>query len=204
MSKLRQRTVPDFSISSPFHQQDYLADIKSDHDLYSRNVIDRFKDVPTLEIKKQLKETAFPYAVCCENWSSDFNFSTLVRNANAFNALTVYYLGDKRWDRRGAQGSQNYSEVQWLPTIDDFLKLKESYVFIGIDNIDGSIPLRTYSFPKNALLIFGSEGCGLTPEMQSLCDVMIGIEQFGSIRSLNCGTASGVVMYELTKQWTTR
>ena len=45
------------------------------------------------------------------------------------------------------------------------------------------------------LLIFGEEGKGLTDEMLDLADDIVMIEQFGSVRSLNAGTSSGIAMY---------
>jgi tRNA G18 (ribose-2'-O)-methylase SpoU len=84
--------------------------------------------------------------------------------------------------------------ITWLPTIEDFMKLKGRYSFVGVDNISGSVPLSLYKFPVNPLFIFGSEGVGITPTTQSMCDAIIHIEQFGSIRSLNVATASGIIM----------
>lgn len=200
MSKPRLRTTPDLSLNSLPHQQALLQD--QDFDLWSRNVIDEFKDVPTEQIKQRLQATAFPYVVVAEMWRSDFNQATLIRNANAFNARAVYYLGDKRYDRRGSQGCHNYMNIHWLPTIDDFRKVKHDFFVVGCDNVPGASSLHSYHFPQNrpVMLVFGSEGLGLTKEMQQMCDAMVEIEMFGSIRSLNCGTASGLIMYELVRQ----
>ena len=61
--------------------------------LWQRNVVDRFKNMPDEEIKKELQRTAHPVAVCMEQWQGDFNISTLIRNANAFNVEKVFYFG---------------------------------------------------------------------------------------------------------------
>ncbi len=61
--------------------------------LWTRNVVDRYKNWSTESIRKDLQRTANPFAVCMEHWQGDFNISTLIRNANAFNAKKVYYLG---------------------------------------------------------------------------------------------------------------
>jgi tRNA G18 (ribose-2'-O)-methylase SpoU len=37
--------------------------------------------------------------------------------------------------------------------------------------------------------------------MQNLCEDIVFIEQFGSVRSLNVGTASGIIMYEFVSQY---
>lgn len=189
--KLRQRTTPDLAASSPNHSN---TTDEERFRLWQRNVADRFKSLPEEEIRSELRKTANPFAVCFENWTGDFNIATGIRNANAFNAQAVYYIGDKKWDRRGAVGVHNYTDVIFLPTINDLLKLKKLYTFVGVDNVPGSVTLANHCWQKNTLLIFGEEGAGLTPGAQSLCDSIVEIEMYGSVRSLNCATASGIIM----------
>lgn len=199
ISKLRIKTTPDLSATSLKHQEAIAAG--DDHwRSWEYNVADHFKDKTREEIKQQLKATAFPFAVAVEHLIGDFNLGTVIRNANAFNAKEVFYIGDKRWDRRSAVGVHNYTEVQWLPTIEDFKKLKDRYVVIGIDNVCGAVPLSSYQFVTNTLFVFGEEGVGLTPEMQSMCSGLVEIPMYGSVRSLNCGVASGIIMNEYVQR----
>ncbi len=184
----------NFLINSP----DHLEAIKTGNEHYrmwQRNVVDKFKDKSEKEIKTILKQTGLPFAVCFEHWINDFNISTGIRNANGFNAKEVFYIGNKRWDKRGACGVHNYTDITWLSSKDELLALKDDYVFVGVDNVPGSVDIMTYPWERNSLLIFGEEGVGLTPEMQSLCRDIVYIPMFGSVRSFNCGTASGIAMY---------
>lgn len=189
------KTTPDLSASSAEH----IAAIKSGNDHFTswqRNVIDEFKSLSEDEIKVILKEKSFPFAVLFENWLNDFNLSSGIRNANAFNAREVFYLGNKRFDRRGMCGVHNYTDIKFLTSIDEFLLLKDKYTFVGIDNIPGAISIDEYKWNKDTLMIFGSEGVGLTPEMRNMCKDIVYIKQFGSVRSINCATASGIVMHD--------
>jgi len=188
------RTQGDLSATSPAHQEAKALG-EEHYRRWSRNVADKFKDLSEAEIKETLQKTGFPFAVCFEHWIGDFNMGTGIRNANAFNAKEVFYVGDKKWDRRSAVGVHNYTEVQWMSTLDEFKKLQERYVIVGLDNVPGSVPLSTYHWAPNTLMVFGEEGTGLTPGMQSLCKDIVHIEMFGTVRSLNCGTASGIAMY---------
>lgn len=193
--KQKITTIPNLLDNAPLHQAAILN--KNEHlESWTYNVIDKFKHLTAHQIKAKLAETAFPYAVLCENVIGDFNLGTIIRNANAFNAREIYYIGNKKFDRRGMCGVHNYSDVKWLSTVDQLLTLKDKYVFVGVDNISGALPISTHSWQENTLLIFGEEGVGLTPTMQKLCDKMVYIEQFGSVRSLNVGTASGIIMHQ--------
>ena len=178
MSRERIKTVPNLADTSPKHQAALVAGDEHFR-LWERNVIDEFKSLTEEEIKIKLNETAFPYAVCFENLINDFNISSGIRNANAFNAKEVFYIGDKKFDRRGMQGVQNYMNIKWLPTVEDFLRLKTTYKIIGFDNIKGAKPMTSYNWTPNTLIVFGSEGVGLSVGMQAMCDEFIYIEQFG-------------------------
>lgn len=160
------------------------------------NVQDRFKSCTQEEIVDELKRTAHPFAVCFENILGDFNLATGIRNANGFNAKDIFFLGKRHWDRRGAQGCHNYSQVKRLKTVDELVELKSKYTIIGIDNIAGSVPIQKFEWPDNPLMVFGEEGNGLSQEVQSIVDCVVEIPMFGSVRSFNVGVSSGILMYD--------
>lgn len=194
--RLKNRTVPNLLDTAPDHQAALTAG--NDHyRAWQYNVADQFKGQTVEDIKSTLQATANPFAICFEHWIGDFNMGSGIRNANAFNAREVFYLGDKKWDRRSAVGVYNYTEVTWLSTLDELAKLQDKYTIVGIDNIPGrSVPLSTYQFVPNTLFVFGEEGVGLTPAMQAFCKDIVEIEMYGSVRSLNCGVASGILMHQ--------
>jgi tRNA G18 (ribose-2'-O)-methylase SpoU len=57
------------------------------------------------------------------------------------------------------------------------------------------VPLETYELPRNALLLFGQEGTGLSQEARAAATVVCSIAQFGSTRSINAGVAAGIAMH---------
>ena len=199
MSKTRIQTVPNLADTSPKHQEAIKAG-EAHLRAWQFNVADHFKSKTVEEIKNELTAKAFPYAVCMEHLIGDFNFATVVRNANAFNARKVFYIGDKRWDRRGATGVHNYTDVQFLPTVEELKALKNDYIFVGVDNVPGSIMMQSHTWQPNTLLILGEEGVGLTTAMQAMCDVIVEIPMYGSVRSLNVGTASGILMNDFVSR----
>lgn len=200
MSKQKVRTQGDMAAVSSKHREAML-DPEANYRSWQHNVADSLKDKTVEEIQQILRDTANPFAVCFEHWLGDFNMATGIRNANGFNAKEIYYIGDRKWDRRGAVGVHNYTEVQWIPTISDFSLLRERYTFVGIDNVPGSVPMADYEWPENTMMIFGEEGPGLTPMMQSWCKDIVHIEMFGSVRSFNCGSASAIAMYDLVSKF---
>ena len=169
--------------------------------LWKRNVVNKYKNWPTESIKKDLQRTANPFAVCMEHWQGDFNISTLIRNANAFNAKKVYYLGKKRFDRRGTVGTHHYVDLTFLnDSYSSLSELKNEYTIVAVDNnMSNTCKLNKFdwtSLEKPPLMLFGEEGVGLTKEALNLAEYSVEIPQFGSVRSLNVGTCSGILMYD--------
>ena len=64
----------------------------------------------------------------------------------------------------------------------------------------GAEPLTRFSFRPDDLLVFGSEGHGIRPELLALCDERVTIPQQGETQSLNLGVAVGIVLFEFLRQ----
>lgn len=197
--KPKTTTLPNLAASSPAHQT-ALADEESFR-RWERNVADRYKSKSEEEIRQDLQATSHPFAVMFENWIGDFNMGTGIRNANGFNAREVFYLGNRKWDKRGAVGVYNYTPLKFISNLDELFELKQRYTFIGIDNVPGSVSMEPFNWPSNPLMIFGEENAGLTPGIQSMCDHILHIGMYGSVRSFNCGSASAMAMYDFVSKY---
>lgn len=176
-------------------------------DIQTCNVVDKYKNDRLTKwttdlIKKDLQQKAFPYAVCMENLLGDFNLSSVIRSANAFNARAVYYLGRKHYDRRGTVGTHHYTDVINLKTREDLIKLKKDYELVAIENtVDTAVNLVDAKYERPPLFILGEEGVGITPETLELCDRFVYIPQYGSVRSLNAAVAGSIVMNDFVTKY---
>lgn len=135
--------------------------------------------------------------IAIENWGHDLNIGSVVRTANAFAVKEVHIIGRKRWNRRGAMVTDRYQHVRHHESAQAFEVWAQDagLQVIGIDNIDDSIPIEGYQFPRNAVLVFGQEKAGLTPEAQAISTDVLHITQFGSTRSINAGAAAAIAMH---------
>jgi len=162
-----------------------------------RNVVDRYRYWRLEAIVADLDRTRAPLHVAIQNWEHDFNIGSMVRTANAFNVAAVHIVGKRRWNRRGAMVTDRYLHV--IHHEDEaslFAYLDERGVIpIGVDNLPGSVALETVELPRDACLVFGSEGPGLTDAMVAGCRQLVSITQYGSTRSMNAGAAAAIAMY---------
>lgn len=167
-----------------------------------RNVDDRFKYWSEEAIKADLRTNCHNFSILITNKFNDFNIGSVIRNANAFCAKEVIIYGSKQYDRRGTVGAHLYTNLKHV-SFTDKLDLGDS-IIIGVDNLPQAVPIETFEWPKeHVVLVFGQEGTGLTEDLIELCDHMIYIKQYGSVRSLNVGCASAITMYDYCRKITT-
>ena len=168
----------------------------------TRNVIDFYHYWKHEAILADLDSKRKNYSILCSNLYNDFNIATVIRNANAFLASKVIIYGPKQYDRRGAVGTQNYTRFEYCKTIDDLNNyinsLNMPIKIVGMDNIPSATPIDDYVWNEDIhyIIAFGQEQVGLPQEVLDMCDDLLYIRQYGSVRSLNVGTASGIVMYD--------
>lgn len=167
----------------------------------SRNVIDEFKGMSVESIKEELDSNAHGLEIAIENLERDFNMGTIVRNANAFGVRTIHVIGSKQWNKRGAMMTDKYLTIKYYVSVEEFINSVNGKTLIAIDIVRDSSPLASTVLEKNAIMIFGAEGPGISEDLLRRCDKIVAIEQFGSTRSVNVGVAAGIAVYEWLRRY---
>jgi len=171
----------------------------------TRNIIDHYHYWKHDAILADLDEHRHNFTVLCCNLGNDFNISTVIRNANAFLAKEVIVFGKKKYDRRGAVGTHNYThfkyfkEEEYEEMVDYIYESNERPRIVAVDNCSRAVGIDNYIFPvdRHVVMVFGQEQIGIPQYiLLDLCDDVVYIKQYGSVRSLNVGTASGIAMYD--------
>ncbi|MGH3357182.1 MAG: TrmH family RNA methyltransferase [Nocardioidaceae bacterium] len=178
----------------------YDPDLLRDGD--RRNVVDRYRYWRMDAIVADLDARRHPFHVAIENWQHDFNIGSIVRTANAFLAAEVHVVGRRRWNRRGAMVTDRYQHVRHHASVEEFSgwASEQGLDVVGIDNLEGSVPIESASMPRDVVLVFGQEGPGLSEPMQRACRTTLAITQYGSTRSINVGAAAAIAMHTWIRQ----
>lgn len=167
-----------------------------------RNVVDHYRYWRREAIVADLDTRRHPFHVAIENFGHDHNIGTVVRTANAFAAEAVHIIGRKRWNRRGAMVTDRYQHLLHHPTVEDLVEYADRHdlVIVGVDNVPGSVPLESAELPRRALLLFGTEGPGVSEDARTAAAMTVSIAQYGSTRSINAGVAAGIAMHGWVRQ----
>ncbi|WP_294006290.1 TrmH family RNA methyltransferase [Sphingomonas sp.] len=148
------------------------------------------------------------------------NIGTVIRNLNALGVEKVYVVDPKRslsddWQDLREQrslSSTSVSAVKWT-FVKRFDSTRECLDHLQKNNFTSIVTSPHRKGHRNEILHeadfaaytklavwFGNEGRGITDEAADASVMCIAIPMYGMIESLNLGTSSGIVLYEVTKQ----
>jgi tRNA (guanosine-2'-O-)-methyltransferase len=155
-----------------------------------------------------------------ENATDVINIGTVIRNVNALGVEKLYVVDPRHslpddWqdlrDRRSVSKT-SVSAVKWtfvkrFNSTDECFDRLEAKGFKSIvtsPHVKGktSIFLHEGDYTVHAKLAvwFGNEGTGISNRAVERSEMCVSIPMFGMIESLNLGTCSGIVLYEVAKQ----
>jgi len=168
------------------------------------NVLDHLKNSSVDNIKNYYTKNSINAAAAMMHITGDFNLGSLIRSANfyGFNE-TVYVGGKKSYDRRSTVGTHNYIPSVYLKTENDFFEYtKDKYSIICIENNISQFYNKTSSlFDNNVfcdiknppIFLFGEEQRGISESMLNLCDRIITIPCYGTVRSINVSSCASTI-----------
>lgn len=169
------------------------------------NVKDELQHLHVFEIREWQQQHTIPYSIAMYNTVRDFNLASVVRNICAFGLETLYIVGYRKWDKRGAVGAYNYIDIQYMRDFDELCSV------VGVENLVGMelpehyetlshdfVELSKFSWRSGQCLLIGEEGCGIPFEHLRQIRSKVYVDQPGAMRSLNAATASGIAMFHIT------
>ena len=148
------------------------------------------------------------------------NIGTVIRNVNALGVEKVYVVDPRKalpddWQdmrERPSLSKTSVSAVKWSfvkrfdSTEDcfDHLERNNFHSIVTSPHVKGrnNAHLHEVDFTEHAKLAvwFGNEKRGISEQAVGRSEMCLAIPMFGMIESLNLGTSSGIVLYEIAKQ----
>ncbi|MEM1438257.1 MAG: RNA methyltransferase [Pseudomonadota bacterium] len=148
------------------------------------------------------------------------NIGTVIRNVNALGVEKTYVIDPRGalpddWQEmreRKSLSKTSVSALKWsfvkrFDSTEDCLKHLNRYRYISIATSPHQKGHRNvildegdYTVFTRLAVWFGNEKRGLSDEAIAGSEMCVSIPMFGMIESLNLGTTSGIVLYEVTKQ----
>lgn len=180
--------------------------------LLKYNVHTPLQNLPVETVKTLSQKLALPLTLMMYNLHGDMNIGMSVRTAVIYGCSDVYIIGKKRYDRRPEVGAKNYIKLHRYASISASFFHENKLVPIFVEQ--GGTLLEDFSFKSylpqslepgwKLCFVMGSESFGLSKDMlKEIGAPVLTISQYGVMRSLNVSIATGILLYEYTKQWRT-
>ncbi len=151
-----------------------------------------------------------------DNIRSVHNVGSLFRSGECFGVTDMYLCGTTPTpiDRFGrarpdmakvALGAETLVNWEYFPTteqaIQTFCTKNPAGLIIGLEQGEGAtlLPMQSQIAATHIALVVGEETKGLPPEIQSLCDQIWEIPQWGEKESLNVSNAGAIALYEIRR-----
>jgi tRNA G18 (ribose-2'-O)-methylase SpoU len=181
----------------------YSIAVEKDH-VENANVADLYKNWNQSEIRADLDSRRTDLVSITMNLTKDFNKASVIRGNNAYLGKAVYIVGRRKYNKRGAVGTYHYEHVYSADTLAEVVELlrTDGYRIFAVDNLPEHNPTNIWdvTFPSKSAFVYGEEQRGLQPEEIALCDEMVFVQMYGSVRSLNIAQCAAVVMNEYSRQ----
>ncbi len=155
-----------------------------------------------------------------ENPTDIKNIGTIIRNVNALGVEKAYVVDKKNslpddWQamrERSALSKTSVSAIKWsfvkkFQDTESCIRHLDKNGFVSIvtsphtkGRTNVVLDAGDYTKYKKLAVWFGSESTGISDLALENSVFCVNIPMFGIIESLNLGTSSGIVLYEVTKQ----
>jgi TrmH family RNA methyltransferase len=150
-----------------------------------------------------IEETAL--VVALHEVGNPGNLGTIVRTADAAGAAGVVVAGASADPWHPSSVKASMGTVFATPVVpadpDDVLGWARGHgLGIVATSAKGTVDHRDATYPERCLLLFGSEGSGLPPELLAASDQTVRIPQRGAASSLNLAVAAGILIYEASRR----
>jgi 23S rRNA (guanosine2251-2'-O)-methyltransferase len=159
------------------------------------------------DLKQDIKSIETPFILVLDNIEDPRNLGACLRSADAAGIDLVIIPKHKSAGltpvaKKTAAGAADSLKIYQVTNIVKSLEiLKDNGVWVaGTDLAEGSKSIYQSDMKGALALVLGNEGKGIRPLVKKHCDFLIHIPMFGSVQSLNVSVATGIVLFEASRQ----
>ena len=145
-----------------------------------------------------------PFIIIADEIQDPHNLGAIIRTAEAAGADGLIIpkrrsAGLTSTVYKTSAGAASWLKVARVPNLVDTIKqLKKENIWVYGAEADGT-PVHKARLDGAVALVIGSEGQGLGRLVRESCDMILSIDMFGKVNSLNASVSAGILMYEVVR-----
>lgn len=150
----------------------------------------------------------FPITLICDDVTNSLNIGGIFRLGDAFGVQNIIFCGEQininnkvKRTSRSTEKVVSYRISENIEAVVNKLKTEDN-LLVALEITSESVSLSRFKFEtnKHLVLIVGAENIGVSESVLNLADVNIHIDMHGQNSSMNVVQATGIALYEITKQ----
>lgn len=164
-------------------------------------ILDNRRD---LRLKKKHNKFLSDITLCIPFFSKEINSSSILRSAEVFGVKNVVIIGRAPIYKYQTVGVEKWLSINRYNSYTEFYSSISLFSPLVIADVYGDIDLPDFIFPRESVLVFGSEDglqSGSIPETWNGGVYRVKIPQYGFCESLNVGCACAIFLYQYRQQW---
>ncbi len=155
-----------------------------------------------LAVAEEKKEP--PFIVIADEIQDPHNLGAIIRTAEAAGAHGVIIpkrrsAGLTATVFKTSAGAASWLKIARVSNLSDTIReLKKKNIWVYGAEADGE-PFYKADLSGPVALVIGSEGFGLGRVVRENCDMILSIDMYGRVNSLNASVSAGILMYEVVR-----
>ena len=153
------------------------------------------------EVRALLDPLRNDFAIALHAAENAFAVGAIIRVAHSFLAREIVLIGDAPYYEKASMGMEKYESVIRVADDDAFLAHVGDRPLWAVEKDHATTSLHAVpSFPRDVVLLFGSERFGVPEALIRRAQTVIGIPIYGVNHSLPLAVAAGIVMNEWARR----
>jgi tRNA G18 (ribose-2'-O)-methylase SpoU len=150
------------------------------------------------ELKESLKEIRHPFEVDVYDSSNYFNLGSIIRTSHNFLASKIHSVNLDAFYRPATCGTAKYEEIEYS-SLEQFIINSSGRSIVAFERRPPFLEtedLRSFKWPLNPIMFFGSEKTGVPQEILDIATNIVSVPMFSFHNDHNVSVCAGMVMYD--------
>jgi tRNA G18 (ribose-2'-O)-methylase SpoU len=153
------------------------------------------------EVRALLAPLRNDFSVALHAADNAFAVGAVIRVAHSFLAREIVIVGDAPYYEKASMGMEKYESVVRVADDEAFLAHVGARPLWAVEKDHATTSVHAVaSFPKDVVLLFGSERFGVPEALVRRAETVVGIPIYGVNHSLPLAVAAGIIMNEWARR----
>lgn len=158
-------------------------------------------DAPPEDVRQLLKPLRGDFSVALHTAGNAFAVGAIIRVAHNFLAREIILVGDAPHYEKASMGMEKYESVVRVADDDELIRHVGGRPLWALEKDRARRSIYAVAeFPRDVVLLFGSERAGLPDALLARADEVLGIPIYGVNQSLPLVVAAGIAMSEWARR----